>query len=83
MFGGNWSRASGDIKYLTCEVISQSYVFEESSNFMNGSFSWYVTILPSLVAIGIALAEMSLISRVIKQDHMIKGSCDYNKMLWF
>ena len=36
MCGGHWSRASRDIKYLTCQVTLQNHVIEGSSNF----FEW-------------------------------------------
>ena len=55
MFGYHWSSASGDVKYAT----SQKYVIEGSSNFISESSSWNVTTFPSLVAIGIAVVEMS------------------------
>ena len=58
MFGGHLSSTSGDIKYLICHVTSQNHVFEGSCNFLSGSFSWYVTTLPSLVAIGIVVVEI-------------------------
>ena len=60
MFGGDWSSASADTKYLICKVISQNHVNEVSSNFMSGSSSWYVTILPSLMSIGIVLVEICM-----------------------
>ena len=47
---------------------------------MSGNSSWYVTTLPSLVAIGIAAVEMFLVCRVTNQDHMIKGIGDYDAM---
>ena len=47
-----WSSANGDIRYLICHVISQKHVIEESSDIVNGSSSWYVTTLPSLVVVG-------------------------------
>ena len=53
MFGGHWSSASVDIKYLICHVISQNHAAEGLSNFLSWSSSWYVTTLPNLVAIGI------------------------------
>ena len=52
MFGGHWSNARGDKKYLMC------YVIEGSSNSMCESSSRYVTTLPSLVAIGIVVVEI-------------------------
>ena len=69
IFGGHWSNASGDIKYLICHVTSQNFVIEGSFNFMSGSATIpmatklgrmvaYVTTLPSLVAIGIVVAEI-------------------------
>ena len=63
--GGCWSLESGDIKYLICHVTSQNLVIEGSSNFMKGNSSLYVTILPSLVAIGIVMVEMFLVYHVI------------------
>ena len=36
MFGGYWSSAGGDIKYLICHVTSQKHVVEGSCNFMFG-----------------------------------------------
>ena len=45
MFGVPWSSASGDIKHLICQVISENHVIQKSSNFMIGSFLWYVTTL--------------------------------------
>ena len=38
IIGGDWSSASGDIKYLICHVSLQNYVINVSSNFMSGSF---------------------------------------------
>ena len=78
MFGGQWSIANRDVKYLIYHVTSQKYVTEGSSNFMAGSSSWYVATLPTLVAIGIAVVEMFLVCHMIKQDHVIKGSGDHN-----
>ena len=58
-FGGHWSSASGDIKYLTCHVTLQSPVIEGSSNGMSGSSSWYIIItLPRLDVIGIVVVEI-------------------------
>ena len=58
MFGGHWSIAIGDRKYLMCHVTSQNPVIERSSNFISGSYSWYVTALPSVMAIGTVVVEM-------------------------
>ena len=57
MFGGHWSVEIGDIKYLMCQGTSQNHVIEASSNLMNGSTSWYVTTLSSLVTIDIAVVK--------------------------
>ena len=46
MFGGHWFSASEDIN--SCHVTLVNHVIEGSSNFMDGSSSWYVTTLPSL-----------------------------------
>ena len=58
MFGGHWSSASGDVKYLTCHVTLKNYVIEGSVNFVSGSSSWYITTLPSLVATGIIAVQI-------------------------
>ena len=73
MFDDHWSSARGDIKYLAYHVTLQNHVIERSSNTVNGSSSWNITILPSLVAIGIVVVKMFLVCHVIKQDHIIKG----------
>ena len=77
MFGGHWSSASRDIKYLICHMNLQNHVIEGSSNFMSGSSSWYISILPSVVALRIVVVEMFLVCHMIKQDHIIKGPDDY------
>ena len=53
--GGHWSNTSRHIRYLMRHVTPQNHVIERPSNFMRGSSSCYVTTLPSLVAIGIAM----------------------------
>ena len=58
MLGGQWFIVIGGVKYLICHVTSQKNVIEGSSNFMSGSSSWYVTTLPSLVAISIVVVEI-------------------------
>ena len=60
MFGGHWSNAGGHMKRLIWHVAFHNQAIEGSSIFMSGSSSWYVTILPSLVAIGIAVVEISV-----------------------
>ena len=37
MFGDHWSGASEVIKCLMCQMASQNYAIEGSSNFMSGS----------------------------------------------
>ena len=49
---GHWSSASGDIDCLIRYMSSKNHVTKGSRNFITGSSSWYVTKLPSLVAIG-------------------------------
>ena len=78
VFDGHWSSASGDINYLICHVALQNNGTEGSSNFKNGSSSWYITTLLSLVAIAIVVVGMFLVCHTINQDHIIKGSGDYN-----
>ena len=46
------------IKYLICHMTSQKKVIKESYNFMSGNFSWYVTALPSLVAIVVEIVQI-------------------------
>ena len=58
MFGEHWSSATGDIKYLICQVTSQDHVIEESCDFMSGSSSLFDTTLPSLLDIRTVMAEM-------------------------
>ena len=79
MLSGDWSSASGDMKYLICQVTSQKLVKERSRNFMSRSSLWYVTNLPGLLAIYIYYTSrnMFLVCQVIKQDHLIKESSDY------
>ena len=62
MFGGH---SENDIKHFICHVILQNHVIEGSCNFMNGSSSMYVTILPSLLAIGIVVLEIFLVCHVV------------------
>ena len=50
-FHGYWASASGDIKYVICQVTSQNHVIERSCNFISRNFSWCFTTLSSLVAI--------------------------------
>ena len=78
VFDGHWSSASGDINYLTCHVALQNNVTEGSSNFKNGSSSWHITTLLSLVAIAIVVVGTFLVCHTINQDHIIRGSGDYN-----
>ena len=57
-FGGHRYSGSGDM-VLVCHVISKNHVPKGSRNFMDGSPSWYTTILPGWgVAIGILVMEM-------------------------
>ena len=58
MFSGHWFSTSGDIKYLTCHLTLQNHVIEGSRNLMKVSSSWYITTLPSLVAVGIVAVEI-------------------------
>ena len=49
MFGGYWSNTNEDINYLICHVTSRRLMDEVT--FLGGSSLWYVTTLPSLVAL--------------------------------
>ena len=49
---------SKDITYLICHVTLQDHEIKESSDFIEGSSSLYVTILPSLVAVVILIVDI-------------------------
>ena len=59
MFCGHWPSTNGDIKYVISHVTSQNNVIEGSSSLMIGSFSRYETTLPSLLAIGVVMVDIS------------------------
>ena len=44
MFGGYWSSASGDIRYLICHVTSQNHVIKGLSNFVSLHLITYVIV---------------------------------------
>ena len=58
MFGGHWSSASEDIKFLIRNVTLQDHMIQGSSNFMSVSSSWYIITLPDLMAIGIVVVDI-------------------------
>ena len=58
MFGGHWSSASEDIKFLICNMTLQDHMIQGSSNFMSVSSSWYIITLPDLMAIGIVVVDI-------------------------
>ena len=57
-FGGHRLCGRRDIIFLVCLVISQDRVIKGSCDYMGGSLSRKVTVLPSFVAIGTAVKEM-------------------------
>ena len=59
---GNWSCASGNVKYLICHVTSQSHVIEGSCNFLRVSLLYFTT-PPNLVAIGLVIVNIFSLSR--------------------
>ena len=61
MFGGHWSGASRNIINLICCMTSQTMQFKDRMTFMSGRSPLCVNNLPSLVAIGIVVADMFLI----------------------
>ena len=63
-FGDHKHCNSRDMTFLICRVISGEYIIKESCDLMVGSPSWYVTTLPSLVAIDIMIEGL-------------KESCDF------
>ena len=73
VFGGYSSGAIGYVKYLICCVTSRNHVIGGSSNFINGDPWWYVTILPILVGIGIAVIDMFLVCHGSIKTTLIKG----------
>ena len=57
-FCGHRHCGGGDIVVLVCQVILQELVTKRSSNFVGGSRSRLVSILPSLVATGTVVVEI-------------------------
>ena len=58
MFGGLWSSASEDTRFLICNVTLQNHMIQGSRNFISASSSWYIITLPDLMAIGIVIVEI-------------------------
>ena len=54
----NDQRSSRDVTYLICHVTLQDKVLKSFCDFIGGSCSLHRTILPSLVAIVIAVVKM-------------------------
>ena len=79
-FGGDWSSASGDIKYLICHLASQNHVIEGPSSFMSGSSSWYCHHFAKFDGHRYCTSRcrVFLVCHVIKQDYLIKGSSDHS-----
>ena len=82
MFGGHWSSPSEDIKFLIY-IRPLKTVMEGSSNSMSENSSWYITTLPSLVAIGIATVDTFYFVKWwkktwLKSHVIIERSADYN-----
>ena len=63
-FGSFRHYHSGDIFLNLSRDLARPQVIKGSCNFMNGSFTRYVTFQPRLVAIGITAVEMVLICHV-------------------
>ena len=56
---GSHSHFGGEvIMNLVCHVIFQDHVIKVLCDFMGGSLSWYITTLPSLVAIDTVVVEI-------------------------
>ena len=68
MFGGHWSSPSEDIKFLIY-IRPLKTAMEGSSNSMSENSSWYITTLPSLVAIGIATVDTCFILSSDERRH--------------
>ena len=58
VFGGRWSRKSGDIRYLICKMTSKDYLMEGSCDFMSRISSCYATKLPNLVTKSIVVVKI-------------------------
>ena len=70
-FDGHRLCCSRDITGLILHVTLQDHVINGLYEFMEGSFSLYISTLPNLVATGIVLVDMILVCHVISQDHVI------------
>ena len=57
-FDDNRHCGSGDVIVLDCHMILRDHMTKGLSNCIGGSNSRYVTILPTLVAIGTVLMEI-------------------------
>ena len=57
-FGDHKHCGSGDGMLLISHVTSQNHVIERSCISMSGGSSFYVTTLPSLLAIGVVVVEI-------------------------
>ena len=75
-FGGHRLSYSRDITGLILHVTLQDHVIKSLYEFMEGSFSLYISTLPNLVAAGIVLVDMILVCHVISQDRVIIKPCD-------
>ena len=64
---GYWLCARGDLKFLICHVTLQSNVIEGSCNFTTGD-SLHLTTLPSLVAIGVVIVYIFVLSRDLERS---------------
>lgn len=58
MFCSFWFSASGDKKYLICQVTSQNQLIKRSANLMSRSSPWYVMTLSRLLVIGIVVVQI-------------------------
>ena len=79
MFNGQAACDNRDVTYLICHVSFQDHVITGSCNFLQGSFSLHVTVLPSLVAVVIALVEYVayLICHVTSCDQVFRELPDF------
>ena len=59
--------------YLSCQVTSQDHVIKGTWNSVNGSSSWFVSTVISLLTIDIVDGDlMFLICLVISRNHLFK-----------
>ena len=57
--------------FLVCHVFLQDHMIRVSCNFICRSPSWFITLLSSLVAIGIVVVDMFFFFLIEEQDYCL------------